>query len=234
MLQKNKNLYITIGILVLFLLFSSKAIYTYKKSQSEEANLKENQVKTGDSVVNIKSSGDAAIKSLPLPAGNTALQAVMPNLDRPIVFSAAFPKELQANMIDKIKTLSNEIKKDPTSTEKWLQLAINWKIISDYNGAREIWEYLAKADPKNFIPLHNLGDLYTYYLKDATKAEGPVRAESYFLKALELAPSEINTYRSLYDLYRYVVKDDIKAKAILQQGVDKTASKDLKYLLDTY
>ena len=128
---------------------------------------------------------------------------------------------------DKIQDLSNQLKKNNDNLENWLVLGVYRKMIGDYEGAREIWEYASAIRPQNSISFNNLGELYAYYLKDNAKAE-----ENY-QKAIENDPSAIYIYRNFFDFYRYFAKNTAKARAILEQGIaaNPSTSSDLKNLL---
>lgn len=152
----------------------------------------------------------------------------IPNLDKPINITADLPEDAKKIAQEKIEKLSSELKQDPSLFENWLVLGIYRKMIGDYEGAKECWEYASFLMPQSSVPFNNLGDLYAYYLKDSN------RSEENFLKAIKNNPSQIFIYRSLYELYHYVMKDDIKAKQILEQGikVNPNTSQELKILLD--
>lgn len=164
----------------------------------------------------------------PQTVHDSVMHKEIPNLDRPVIPPQDFPEEAKKIMEEKIKNLSEELKKSPEYFEGWLQMAIYRKTINDYEGAGEIWEYLTLINPKNITAFNNLGNLYGYYLKDYKKAE------ENFLQAIKNGPDQIYIYRNVYDFYREVIKDDVKARAILEQGIkaNPAASQDLKNLLD--
>ncbi len=182
-------------------------------------------------MVGIEGTGKFDVEEIPVPSTNNISSIQPPNLDRPIDLSKSnMTADLQAVAKKRITELTSSLKNDPTSTDVWLSLAIYRKMINDFAAAEEIWVYLTKVQPGNFIPFNNLGDLYANYVKNTTKAEAN------YLQAIKLDPSQIFVYRNLYELYRYILKDDTKAKAILQQGIDRNpnTSKDLKFLLENY
>lgn len=156
--------------------------------------------------------------------------AKIPDLDRPINMPSALAPEAQKLIQEKIEKISAELKQNPDLFDNWLLLGIYRKMIGDYEGAKECWEYAAVINPQSPTPLNNLGDLYAHFLNDYQKAE-----ES-FLRAIKNDPSAIYIYRSLYEFYYYNLKDDAKAKQILQQGIsaNPNTSQDLKNLLDSY
>jgi len=153
-----------------------------------------------------------------------------PNLDRPFTIPDNFPEDAKKIAIENIEKLSTELKKNPNIFDNWLVLGIYRKMLGDYEGAKECWEYAAAIDPQSPTPFNNLGDLYANYLKDNKKAE------ENFLKAIENGPEQIYIYRSVYDFYRYVMKDDAKAKQILEQGIKANpgSSQDLQNLLNNF
>lgn len=157
--------------------------------------------------------------------------ANMPDLNRPInVLVDNLPEETVNRTKDKINEALKKLKENPDLFDEWLVLGVYYKLIGDYEGTKEVWEYAAIIRPKSSTPFNNLGDLYAYYLKDNKKAE------ENFLKALENGSAEIYIYRSTYEFYKFVMKDDKKAKEILQKGIkiNPDTSQDLKYLLDNY
>lgn len=153
-----------------------------------------------------------------------------PNLDRPINIPEDFPEDAKKIATEKIQKLSNELKANNDFFDGWLDLGIYRKMIGDYEGAKECWEYASAIRPLNSISFNNLGDLYGYYLKDYKKAE------ENFLKALENGPDQVYIYRNTYEFYRYVMKDDAQAKEILKKGIEinPDTSQDLKTLFDNY
>lgn len=154
----------------------------------------------------------------------------VPDLNRPLNFPPSFSLEAQKIAREKIEKLISDLSHNPNSFENWLVLGVYRKMINDYEGAKEYWEYATAINPNSSTPFNNLGDLYAYYLKDYQKAE------SYFLKAIKIDPQRIYIYRSLYELYRYLLKDENKAKQILQQGIlaNPTNSQDLQELLKSF
>jgi tetratricopeptide (TPR) repeat protein len=109
-----------------------------------------------------------------------------------------------------------------------MNLAVLRKMIDDYEGARQIWEFLTLASPQQPGPFANLASLYAFDLKD------PVRAKENFTKAIQKNPKDVSVYRNAYDFYRYFLKDNNQAKLMLTEGIAQTKSPDLQYLLDHY
>lgn len=180
------------------------------------------------SVPSLKADGTGSYQIEALPLSQSAKAPAIPSLDRAVIFPASFPAEARKVMSDKINATAAVLKKDPQKSNEWLALAVFRKTIDDFEGARDIWEFLAAGNPQSSIPFANLANLYAFELKD------PARAEENFIKAMQKDPNAIILYRQAYEFYRYVRKDDVKAKETLQKGIAQTKSPDLQYLSDHY
>ncbi len=173
-------------------------------------------------------AGGAVVEELP-GTMSPASTADAPDLSRPIVIPPSIPQDAGKAIKARIESLTALLKENPASGDIWLDLAIYRKMIDDFDGTREIWEFLTRIHPDSYLAYSNLASLYALELKD------PVRAESYFMQARERGAADAGFFRSLYEFYRYVAKDDEKAKKALSDGLVKnpTAS-DLKFLLENY
>jgi tetratricopeptide (TPR) repeat protein len=140
-------------------------------------------------------------------AGFTVDPKTQPDLNRKLVFPAAFPADAKKILTDHVALLVAKLKKDPSDYSSWLDLAIGYKTVGAYEGARQVWEYLNGAAPTQSISFQDLGDLYDLYLKDYPKSE------SNFLTAIKNGPNQTNPYLGLYELYRYAYKQDTSAAA---------------------
>ena len=138
-----------------------------------------------------------------------------PSLERQVNISATLPEETKEMARTKIEELRANLKADAGLRNSWLDLASYYKIIGDYEGAEEVWKYMAFEDGSDFVPLYNLGMLYGYYMKNYPEAE------RYFKKAVEINPGHIATYASFYSFYveAYTEKSDL-AEGVLLQGLE--------------
>ncbi|OGF51488.1 hypothetical protein A3H04_02345 [Candidatus Giovannonibacteria bacterium RIFCSPLOWO2_12_FULL_43_11c] len=135
----------------------------------------------------------------------------------------AYPPEIKANLsaeskvmaMNAIKEIIASLRENPSSESDWINLGLQRNFIGDFIGAKEAWEYASYLRPDDFIPQHNLGDLYTYGLNDYVKAEASYR------KSIALDPSQLMVYQKLHELYRFKIKDNSKARAILEEGISK-------------
>lgn len=218
---------IFIALVLVVLIGAGFYLYKNKNSPIQGQSLDKNIVNIGG--VSIEGDGDIKIEPIEIKNNKPAINVPLPNLDREIKITATMDDNAQKIAITKIQDLSSQLKKDSDNLENWLVLGVYRKIIGDYNGAREVWEYANVIRPENSISFNNLGELYAYYLKDSKKAE-----ENY-TKAIENDPSAIYIYRNFFDFYRYVAKDTIKARALLEKGIaaNPATSSDLKNLLES-
>jgi tetratricopeptide (TPR) repeat protein len=133
-------------------------------------------------------------------------------------------------LLDQAAATVKQLDADWTSFDRWMQLAALRKVAGDLRGAAEAWEFASMLEPAIALPLHNLGNLYSYDLRDATKAE------AYYLRALPLGENDILLYRSIYEFYRFIKKDDARARQYLQEGIDNNVlnAQDLEALLRSF
>lgn len=126
----------------------------------------------------------------------------VPDLDRRTDFTTSLPKDALDITINKINSLSKSLKANPSNFQFWIDLGLNRKMINDYVGAKEAWEYASLLRPQNSVSFSNLGDLYHYYTKDYEKAEKNLK------KAIENKPDYAIYYKNLSDLYKFSYKTD--------------------------
>ncbi len=152
----------------------------------------------------------------------------MPDLDKEIIIKADITEDTKNTAITKIKEITAVLKQDYDQREEWLNLGIWRKTIGDYEGAKEVWEFVTLIRPNDPVAFHNLGDLYSLHLIDFSKAE------KYYLIAVEKDPKTSFYYAKLYEFYRYFVKKSDLAIAILEKGIKATGDQGLKTILDDY
>lgn len=215
--QKNKiiaQVVIIIAVLVLGYYFYSD----YKKMP--EGAIPDNQSQEGNNAttsLEVISGGDADKEATGIP---------MPSLNRPVVYPADMSPEIKKDNESKISVIISALRADPSSFNNWIDLGLYRKLLEDYEGARQAWEYASVLRPQSPASFSNLGILYGYYLKDAPKAEKS------FLKAIENDPKDINLYFQTYDFYKDVMKDLTKARAIIETGLkNNPTDKDLESIL---
>lgn len=136
--------------------------------------------------------------------------------------------EEQRNLLrQKLEEHAGSLDVNPDTLDPWLQAGVIKKMIGDFEGARDAWEYASLIRPKNFVSFKNLGELYWNYLPDYS------RAEENFRKAIENEPKFIDSYISLSELYRYsYAEKQSLAEAPLLDGIRANPdSKDLSIYL---
>ena len=138
----------------------------------------------------------------------------MPSLERPVNFPADFSAEAHTLWNNQVAKDTSALKKDPTDVATWLNLAIMYRMVGDYDGAVEIWKYISANYPKEAVSLHNLGEYYFHTAKDYA------RAEEYYRASITIAPQFAINYTDLYEMYRYVYTAKASAASeALKEGI---------------
>lgn len=112
-----------------------------------------------------------------------------------------FTEEQKSQIYSSIKSYAEKVKQRPEILEDWLQIGILKKIIGDFEGARDSWEYAGVVSPLNSVSFANLGELYWRYLHEYPKSE------KNFLISIKHKPDDTQTYISLSGLYFYSYKE---------------------------
>lgn len=153
-------------------------------------------------------------------------QAIIPNLDREIIFPEAYSSEAQEILLEKIGKNIAKLKEDPNSVNDWLELGTFRKMIEDFEGAEEAWLYAGSLNPKSFVIWSNLGDLYALYIRDN------LQAEKYYTKALDYGYKQESLYFKIVDFYKNFLNNPEKAIEIAELGVEQNPnSQSLQKLL---
>jgi tetratricopeptide (TPR) repeat protein len=182
----------------------------------------------------------------PLPSGSTATttgalqgngftieqvplgeaESGMPDLTRGVHFSGNIPADVRTIIETRTAEIVARLKKDPTQGGDWFNLAIEYHQANDFDGAREVWEFLVGVLPDDTTSYDNLGKLYHFNLKEYPKAE------SYFKQSIALKPELITPYLELFDLYRYSYKQNTSAAVdIMTEAKNKFPGNTDPYLL---
>lgn len=115
---------------------------------------------------------------------------------RPIASEVAgLSEERRQKLYGTIQNDGTAVKKDPNLFNVWIELGLLKKIIGDYEGARDAWEYAGAIRPKNAVSFANLGEIYASYLKN------PAKAEKNFKIAIANQPNAPGAYITLSDFY---------------------------------
>jgi len=223
-MNKNKKSTTIVVVIIIIILIGLFAYYYGDFSFSKNNNLGENSTSTSSNVKNVggividSKGGDFTVTELP-PSSLPALKPVaQPDLDRKINFSKNLSAEVLSILNKNISDLSSELKKDSKNTDSWLALGIQYKIVGDYEAARDAFAYAGWIGQNLFVPFYNLGDLYNSSLKDYPKSE-----ENY-LRAIENNPQYIQSYVGLAELYRYSMNDKVSAKKYYTKALNEAVS----------
>ncbi|XKT74551.1 MAG: tetratricopeptide repeat protein [Patescibacteria group bacterium UBA2163] len=130
---------------------------------------------------------------------------ILPSLSRSVQFSANIPEDVREIIKTKVVTAQENLREDPNSGADWLELGLLYHAANDYEGSREVWEFLTKVLPNDTVAFDNLGKLYHYDLKDYPKSE------EYFRKSMSIDPNSLTPYLELHNLYRYSYKTETTA-----------------------
>lgn len=153
-----------------------------------------------------------------------------PALERPIPPTPDLSAEDRVVVIGRFDATVAALKTNQKSFADWMDLGFLRYVVKDYIGAGAAWEYAALLGPDTTTPFANLGDLYTFYLKDYAKAETNLK------KAIANDPSKsARFYRSLYELYTMWKPNTDMPAQTLKDGIKQTPDAlDLHVLLARY
>jgi len=211
--MQNKNVWAGVGIIIVLALITAGIIWLRPMAPSSVQNATSTPSQEGTTTslgngISVTSNGSGTISAVSgIPA---------PSLTRPISISSSLPTDTASTLRANEETVSAQLKQNPRRSDLWLQLAVDRKVAGDYQGAIDIWNYVAKTGPDTvkYIAYGNLGDVYQNFLKDYPKAEMDYKA------AIAINPHIIGYYSSLYTMYKYLYKTNTSAAAdILVQGL---------------
>jgi tetratricopeptide (TPR) repeat protein len=164
------------------------------------------------------------------PEPETTKPGLVADLDREIIIKADISEEAKNRAIAEIKIITATLKADYDRREEWLNLGIWRKTIGDYEGAEQAWKFATIIRPNDPVAFHNLGDLYSQYLPDFSKAE------KYYLAAIEKDTSQQPFfYVKLYEFYLYYYKKpDLAEKTLLDALKTNPDNEYLQKILDDF
>ena len=150
-------------------------------------------------------------------------------ISRPVMVSAPLLEADRKRAEGKIKEISDLIREDYNVTYPWYDLGSYRRVIGDFEGAAEAWNFVPLIRPKDFVAYHNLGDLYGFYVKDYPKSE-----ENY-LKSIQNNPQNIQAYLDLATIYGVYKEKSDRTESILLQGLKANpGNAGLQSALDSY
>lgn len=200
-----KKIIIIIATVLVFI----GAYFLFDRRDSREVN--PISINSSSSPVIIGGNSDYTIEQLP-----DAASIGIPDLNRKVVFNDKNIDENTRKLINQnILSIQTSLKKDNTQLDKWLELGRYYKMAGDFTGASISWTYVSKVAPSDYVSLGNLGDLYSYYIKDKNKGE------EYYKSAISNAPTQSYLYVQLASVYKDVFKDTIKAREIIDLGLTR-------------
>ena len=235
--MSNRAIVVLIGtVLVICIGIASASYVIGKKAHSDDVDVATSTVnETAASskdvdvaIVTGGNSGGYTVKVISDSASASAVAPEHPQIDRPLAFDADVTADQRATLQNAADKLQKMISDDPTSAGLWVNLGTVRKMAGEFEGARQAWEYVSAAAPGNAGVISNLADLYANFLKDQ------VKAETYYLKVVKLAPQNTDAYKNLAVLYSVgnTTVRNAKAEDILLKGIDANPKAyDLRIIL---
>lgn len=222
-MENKKRLIIPLGILIIIAIFGGWYVYNDFYGDGEKNKNDEN-----NALLNLPIGQDWTISEE--KPSDDVLKNQQPDLVRKFYVMTNLPEDIQEQTQQEMQTITQGLSENYNQPGLWIQLGLLRKLIGDYSGAKEAWEYACLLKDSDFVCHANLGDLYAYYLADG------VKAEQNFLKAIQISPNQPYLYEKTYEFYRYVLKNDAKAKDILKKGIEANpeSSQELQKLLNNY
>ena len=144
---------------------------------------------------------------------------------RPIYEEVKLFSDTQKNKLyEEIRVNARAVQDDPTYLFGWVQIGLLKKIIGDYEGAGDAWEYAGVIRPANSVSFANLGELYWKYLPDYA------RSEKNFRISIKNKPDDPDVYIALSNLYFFSYKEKTRfADDVLLEGI-RANPKDVNLL----
>lgn len=125
-----------------------------------------------------------------------------------------FTEEQRQQLYATIQTHANVVKSDPAYFNGWIQIGVLKKMIGDFEGARDAWEYASLIQPGNSLSYANLGELYWRYLHDYPNSEKNL------LISIKNKPDDFQTHITLAELYYYsYTEKSALAEKVLLDGI---------------
>jgi tetratricopeptide (TPR) repeat protein len=215
MIKQNKLL----SLAFLIIIVAAISIYIYRdlnssipKALSQIENDQKEQVLLETS----KPGGGYKIEAVDTVNNQKGIEQLskMPDLNLSVVNYSHIDEATFKVASQNIAILGADLKKDPKDESKWLNLGIFRKMIGDYQGSVEIFNFVGILWPSDYVPFNNLADLYQFYIKNYPLAE------KNWLKVIELKSDYGEAYENLYNLYKESYKEkEAQALPVLLKGV---------------
>lgn len=127
---------------------------------------------------------------------------------------ALFTESEKQEIYRTLQNYGKTVKENPDFFDGWIKLGLYKKIIGDYEGSRDAWEYASIIRPGNSLSFANLGELYWRYLHLYSQAE------KNFRMSLTNDPANPSVYVSLSGVYFHSLKEKSNlADDILLEGI---------------
>ena len=180
------------------------------------------------------SLGTSTAKIDDLDIGTVDNTVVPEDLPQPIPSVATSTINIKISMATKdeviyVGHLTNYLSKlqeNPGDLNSWLYLGMYREIVGDYDGAIIAWKYAHRLAPSSYMPLTNLGNLYTLRVKNLALAE------QYFNDALKVNPLDVYPYIQIAGFFEKDMNNKTRAIEVVRLGLKNIpGDEDLNTLL---
>ena len=199
--------------IVILLILSAAGFYIYKDFSSTKNTGKTENEEGLEKLLNDSDNKNNQDFVLKQEQDDSEDNIKILDLSKPATIKADLPQDIISGAIKEISIISNTLKQDYRSVDGWIQLGLLKKLLGDFNGAKEAWEFASSIAPNNSISFHNLGFIYWQHYKDYEKAE------QNYLKAVQNNKKDIIAFIDLSNIYYYDLKNSVKARNILMEGL---------------
>ena len=189
---RNKHILILLGVVILAVL--STLLFRRKEVSDTTPTAVNTPVINTDDPITTKHGkiNNPVTTNIPVYTGRDS-EEIRPNPEEVKIF----PDKRKEELYSGIEVQGKIVKENPDFLTGWLEVGLLKKIIGDYEGARDAWEYAGIIRPGNSVSFANLGELYWRYLPNY------VKSEANFKTSIKNKPDDPSVYVSLSDLYFY-------------------------------
>lgn len=186
-----------ISIAVLILIVLTGGWYLMRSRPQTENNQANNDslLESNTASSSLSQSSTTTPNTAATPEDPALKAQAMKIIARPIVVKSALTEAAKKDIIEKIEGVKKEITQNYNQDTPWVMLGAYRKVLGDYDGAIEAWNFLTIIRPKGYLAFHNLGSLYGYELRNYPKSE------QNFLKSIQNEPRNLDAYSQLVTVY---------------------------------
>src|SRR3989344_7349091 len=160
-------------------------LYVWKSNNQVPAT--NSDVLAGNSDILPDVPADAAPINKPAPP--SLREQALSIINKPVVVTAnALPDSVKNEALKKLEELAIMIREDYDYSNQWYDLGAYRKLLGDYAGAIDAYDFVTLIRPNDVISYMNLGEIYAVYLKNYGQAE------KNYLQAIKNDPTKASSY----------------------------------------